>query len=217
MRPLVGVRELRERRMMTQRELADAAGVSEFTIQRIERGEGAVRPKTGRAIAEALGVRVEDLLEDLTPKAQAPLFFDDPGEGKLDQRRASYLDGWRTELNELADRWDRFVQEVQGGGRGFGGTDAEFHTTIGRIAEFSSTADGLRRRVAAFASPLPEEQVPGWERYVLGKIREASNRLIRTRAAVLDVLQHELELRGEAADLDVDLARELGTRRQTSA
>lgn len=68
-RPLEGVRDIRERRMLTQQELADRAGVSLFTVQRIERGEGSVRPKTGRAVAEALGVGVEDLLG----KAQAPL------------------------------------------------------------------------------------------------------------------------------------------------
>ena len=55
--------------MLSQQELAHRAGVSLFTVQRIERGEGSVRPKTGRAIAAALGVSVEDLL----PKAQAPL------------------------------------------------------------------------------------------------------------------------------------------------
>ena len=69
MRALEGVRDLRERRMLTQQELAERAGVSLFTVQRIERGEGSVRPKTGRAIAGALGVGVEDLLG----KAQAPL------------------------------------------------------------------------------------------------------------------------------------------------
>ncbi len=69
MRPLEGVKELRERRMLSQQELADRAGVSLFTVQRIERREGSVRPKTGRAIAAALGVGVEDLLG----KAQAPL------------------------------------------------------------------------------------------------------------------------------------------------
>src|SRR3712207_8566238 len=55
--------------MLSQQELADRAGVSLFTVQRIERREGSVRPKTGRAIAAALGVGVEDLLG----KAQAPL------------------------------------------------------------------------------------------------------------------------------------------------
>jgi transcriptional regulator with XRE-family HTH domain len=59
------VREWRHRRMLSQQELADRAGTSLFTIQRIERGEGGVRPKTGRAVAEALGVPIEELL----PKA----------------------------------------------------------------------------------------------------------------------------------------------------
>lgn len=48
--------------MLSQQELAERAGVSLFTIQRIERGEGAVRPSTGRAVAQALDVRVEELL-----------------------------------------------------------------------------------------------------------------------------------------------------------
>lgn len=60
------VKELRARRMLTQAELAEMAGVSEFTVQRIERGEGGVRAKTGREIARALNVDVEALL----PKAE---------------------------------------------------------------------------------------------------------------------------------------------------
>ena len=76
MRPLEGVRDVRNRRMLSQQELADRAGVSLFTVQRIERGDGSVRPKTGRAIAEALGVRVEDLVG----KAQAPLPDIPPGQ-----------------------------------------------------------------------------------------------------------------------------------------
>ena len=62
------VKEWRHRRMLSQQEVADRAGTSLFTIQRIERGEGNVRPKTGRGVAAALGIPIEELL----PKAQAP-------------------------------------------------------------------------------------------------------------------------------------------------
>jgi transcriptional regulator with XRE-family HTH domain len=80
LRPLDGnrVREIRHQRMFSQQEVADRAGTSLFTIQRIERGEGNVRPKTGRALATALGVPVEDLL----PKLQGPLPFPQPEEAE---------------------------------------------------------------------------------------------------------------------------------------
>jgi transcriptional regulator with XRE-family HTH domain len=61
------VKEWRHRRMLSQQEVADRAETSLFTIQRIERGEGNVRPKTGRGVAAALSVPIEELL----PKAQA--------------------------------------------------------------------------------------------------------------------------------------------------
>ena len=119
MRPLEGVRDLRERRMLTQQELADRADVSLFTVQRIERGEGNVRPKTGRAIAGALGVGVEDLLG----KAQAPLWLDEPPE-----RRDIYTP-WLEFVNGYADRWEQRIA---------GGTIDQ-----GALDEFVSTIDGL--------------------------------------------------------------------------
>jgi transcriptional regulator with XRE-family HTH domain len=81
--------------MLSQQELADRAGVSLFTVQRIERGEGSVRPKTGRAIAGALGVGVEDLLG----KAPAPLpDFEDERRPPLQNtlRRREFLEHIKT-------------------------------------------------------------------------------------------------------------------------
>jgi len=86
--------------MLSQQELADRAGVSLFTVQRIERGEGSVRPKTGRAIAEALGVGVEDLLG----KAQAPL-------PDFEVERRPSFRSWINFVGRLADRWDGEIKE----------------------------------------------------------------------------------------------------------
>lgn len=107
MRPLEGVKDLRNRRMLSQQELADRAGVSLFTVQRIERGEGSVRPKTGRAIAGALDVGVEDLLG----KAQ----------------RLPPLDGW---LASHGARWalltdDEFKERVLAEARDDAGEERE--------------------------------------------------------------------------------------------
>ncbi len=64
------VRELREQNWLTQQELADAVGVSLYTVQRMERGDGGVRPATARATARVLGVTVDDLTEE--PALTAP-------------------------------------------------------------------------------------------------------------------------------------------------
>lgn len=100
MRALEGVRDLRERRMLTQQELADRADVSLFTVQRIERREGAVRPKTGRAIAAALGVGVEAL----SGKAQAPLpdFEDERREYTADELFGEVLEDFRRQNEQDA-------------------------------------------------------------------------------------------------------------------
>ncbi len=86
MRPLdaQSVKEWRHRRMLSQQEVADRAGTSLFTIQRIERGEGNVRPKTGRGVAAAMGIPIEELL----PKAQAPLLWEPPEHELPNERRA---------------------------------------------------------------------------------------------------------------------------------
>lgn len=51
------LREVRERRMMTQEELGERAGVQSVTISRIENGRQASRPRmsTIRKLADALG------------------------------------------------------------------------------------------------------------------------------------------------------------------
>ncbi len=87
--------------MLSQQELADRAGVSLFTVQRIERGEGSVRPKTGRAIAGALGVGVEDLLG----KAQAPL-----PDFEVERRDPVY-EPWLEFVNRYAARWEQRIAE----------------------------------------------------------------------------------------------------------
>ncbi len=59
---------MRERHFWSQEELAERAGVSRATIYKAEGGAG-VAPKTGRALAEALGVEPEELVG----KALAPV------------------------------------------------------------------------------------------------------------------------------------------------
>jgi transcriptional regulator with XRE-family HTH domain len=61
---LTQLRAIRERKALTQDELAEKAGVSRQTVLKIEGGLEP-RPKTVRKLAAALGVEPADLMEPL--------------------------------------------------------------------------------------------------------------------------------------------------------
>ena len=58
------VRRLRIREAMTQRELAQLAGITETTLSRVERDEREPHMSTVRKLAEALGVHPRELIGD---------------------------------------------------------------------------------------------------------------------------------------------------------
>jgi DNA-binding XRE family transcriptional regulator len=64
--PQIRLKAWRQRRVLTQRDLAAASGVGEATIARIETGAEA-RPSTVRRLAQALGIRPEQLLTEPPP------------------------------------------------------------------------------------------------------------------------------------------------------
>ena len=58
------LRNLRELRALSQRELAAKSGLSVTTVNRIEIGERKPMPRTIRKLAEALEVQPEELLSE---------------------------------------------------------------------------------------------------------------------------------------------------------
>ena len=57
----MSIRELRQRKLLSQRELAQQAGVSETTIVKLELGVTRPHPRTLRKIADALGISAEEM------------------------------------------------------------------------------------------------------------------------------------------------------------
>jgi len=55
------VQECRRRRYLSQRELAQAAGISPSAVAQIETGHHSPHPRTRRKIAEALGISPDDI------------------------------------------------------------------------------------------------------------------------------------------------------------
>ena len=68
------LRELRRRKLLTQRDLADAVGVRYQTVQTWEAGTNTPRPSAMRKLCEVLGVTPEELLaalEEQDPEGKA--------------------------------------------------------------------------------------------------------------------------------------------------
>ena len=57
------LKELRQRRVLTLRELEEESGVSYNTIWRLENGYTEARPSTIRKLAQALGVEPRELMK----------------------------------------------------------------------------------------------------------------------------------------------------------
>ncbi len=71
MRYTKGLREARERALLTQEELATRSGVTVSTISRVETGAQAARISTLRKLAAALGVDAETLIDWERPGPEA--------------------------------------------------------------------------------------------------------------------------------------------------
>ena len=64
MQSLTRLKEHRERRMLTQHELARLSGVSRATIARLETTDSRATPTTARKLAKVLKAKPEELVED---------------------------------------------------------------------------------------------------------------------------------------------------------
>jgi transcriptional regulator with XRE-family HTH domain len=59
----IRLREIRQRKLLTQAELAALAGTTEATVNRLENGLQQPRISTVRKLAEALGVEADELID----------------------------------------------------------------------------------------------------------------------------------------------------------
>jgi DNA-binding XRE family transcriptional regulator len=62
LQPLSRLKEYREKRMLTQMELAEQSGVSRAAIARLETTDTKATPKTARKLAEVLKVKPQTLI-----------------------------------------------------------------------------------------------------------------------------------------------------------
>ena len=105
------VRKMRKERGWTQRELADKAGTTQYTISEIELGHRDPHPTTLRKLAEALGVSVAEFFaeEPADPKALAPSQPEESATGSEveggEGRYVSVIAALRSYFWDLRLRW----------------------------------------------------------------------------------------------------------------
>ncbi|MDP8951962.1 MAG: helix-turn-helix transcriptional regulator [Actinomycetota bacterium] len=108
------LREIRIRRGMSQADLHERTGVSEFTISELEAGKRTnPRPSTLRKLAQGLGVEVTDLLgEPELPKAQAPPPPENGGRGSQETaaREEALLRRVEEQDAQLGRKWAALVE-----------------------------------------------------------------------------------------------------------
>jgi transcriptional regulator with XRE-family HTH domain len=115
------LRDLREKRGMSQQDLSERSGVSRDGISHYENGTREARPSTARKLAEALEVEVQDLM-DTAQKVEVTVgSLDQNGvfEGEILRFTGQLVDayedgGYKYELFECPDGYRVHVDEGEG-------------------------------------------------------------------------------------------------------
>jgi transcriptional regulator with XRE-family HTH domain len=183
------LRRLRTERGLSQAKLAARADLDPSTVNQIERGARDASPATLRKLADALNVSIADLLEDPSPKSQAPLPLDDrPSLEQLHAAAGCETDFLiRPEPRWLA-AWPRTMRPYE-------------------------ALENVQQMEAEFAAvePLIAEQergLPITERLTNGRYRQAFMRWLTGVGAATDIARAAGEI-GAEEPLDALAVREL--------
>ncbi len=163
------LKELRDARTLSTRELARQAGVAQDTITKLEGGRRGAHPGTIRKLAAALNVSASELgyLRDQGGENSPKVRASHPSEvekvsDEAQRRRFNYLAGG---LEQDVARWDRWISEVRDSADVPGTDPRTWARTIGlaavgryadveaqgaveALAEAGRTPEGARLRAA---------------------------------------------------------------------
>jgi transcriptional regulator with XRE-family HTH domain len=186
------LRRLRTERGLSQAKLAARAELDPSTVNQIERGAREASPATLRKLADALNVSIADLLEDPSPKAQAPLPLDDAPSLK--------------QLHDAAGcRTDFLVRP-----------EARWWAAWPRTMRPHEALENVRQMEAEFAAVEPliaerERNLPITERLTNGRYRQAYMRWLNGVMAATEIAREAGEIGPEETlnDLDERAVREL--------
>ena len=108
--PQTRLKQLREEAVLTVHELAEASGVSDDTISKIENGQRIARPSTLRKLAQALVVSPQELRKPAVEEVALAGKAEAPGEAGPSKLHAHLYNGARKGIETFCDHWERLLE-----------------------------------------------------------------------------------------------------------
>ncbi len=168
---LTRLKQLREEAVLTVHELAEASGVSDDTISKIENGQRVARPNTLRKLASALGVSPQELrrpakTEELAGAGKAEAPSPGPSLGELLERAG-------TPTRWLAIPQDKWFAALEGLGKA-DAADRLLRVALDQIEESSAVTPFLFRGEVQGRPALTPQSVEAWRSLTQRKLRTIS-------------------------------------------
>jgi transcriptional regulator with XRE-family HTH domain len=138
------LRRIRAEKGLTMDTLEERTGVSKRTISEIERGMRTPQTLTLAKLANALGVKLDDLLEEEAPKTPGPARQPDTEPaGPTDEARQGRVEGWADYVRWRASEIEREIEKLipdPDSSQTYDG-DEVYRWSSGLIQEYEAYAD----------------------------------------------------------------------------
>jgi transcriptional regulator with XRE-family HTH domain len=188
------LKQLREEAVLTVHELAEASGVSDDTISKIENGQRVARPSTLRKLADALDVSPQELrrpakVEEPVPLAKAPREA-----GHSVAQRLEDLQTYEAHISKIAEKYHTEAEPLLVAvGDADKPTEKDLDSLITLLTQTGWTFDGGYEYLKHDDAVVQAEIGTATERHAVAKVKSALNAILDINEAIDAALDPHLD------------------------
>jgi transcriptional regulator with XRE-family HTH domain len=188
------LKQLREEAVLTVHELAEASGVSDDTISKIENGQRVARPSTLRKLADALDVSPQELrrpakVEEPVPLAKAPREA-----GHSVAQRLEDLQAYEAHISKIAEKYHTEAEPLLAAvGDADKPTEKDLDSLITLLTQTGWTFDGGYEYLTHDDAVVQAERGTATERHAVDKVKSALNAILAIHEAIDAALDPHLD------------------------
>ena len=207
------LKQLREEAVLTVHELAEASGVSDDTISKIENGQRVARPSTLRKLADALDVSPQELrrpakVEEPVPLAKAPREA-----GHSVAQRLEDLQTYEAHISKIAEKYHTEAEPLLAAvGDADKPTEKDLDSLITLLTQTGWTFDGGYEYLKHDDAVVQADRGTATERHAVDKVKSALNAILDINEAIDAALDPHLD-QGEEESRVVTNIQEFRKRR----